>query len=85
MVKDAEWIYLHTPNGKGITDADTILKDQIDSLEDNDYTGIFLEILQIWKKTETPYERKMVQEMFETFTGMKLVDYFEKCVKDTTK
>lgn len=85
MAKDAEWIYQHKPNGKGITDADTILKDQIDSLEDNDYTGIFPEILQIWRKTETPYERKMVQEMFETFTGMKLVDYFEKCVKNTTK
>lgn len=85
MAEDAEWMYLHTPNGKRFTDADTILKDQIDSLEDNDYTGIFPEILQIWRKAETPHERELLQNLFEAFTGLKFVNYLKKCVEDTTK
>lgn len=85
MAEEAEWMYRHTPDGKGITDADTILKDQIDSLEDNDYTGIFPEILQIWRKAETPHERELLQNLFEAFTGLKFVDYLKKCIEDITK
>ena len=85
MEEEAEWLYQHTPDGSCIIDADTILKDQIDSLEDADYTGIFPEILEIWRKAETPHERELLQALFETFTGLKLINYFEKCVKNTTK
>ena len=85
MAEEAEWMYRHTPNGNGLTDADTILKDQIDSLEDNDYTGIFSEILQIWRKAETPHERELLQNLFEAFTGLKFVDYLKKCIEDITK
>lgn len=64
---------------------DTLLKDQIDSLEDNDYTGIFDEIVGIWKEAGSIEERRIVAKMFETFTGMKFKHYLEKCVKETTR
>lgn len=85
MEEEAEWLYQNTPDGNGIIDADTILKDQIDSLEDSDYTGIFSEILEIRRKAETPHERELLQDLFECFTGLKFVDYLKKCVEDTTK
>ena len=77
-------MYEHTPDGH-IVDGDTLLKDQIDSLEDNDYTGIFDEIVGIWKEAGSIEERRIVAKMFETFTGMKFKHYLEKCVKETTR
>lgn len=84
LLEMGDTLYKHTPDGH-IVDGDTLLKDQIDSLEDNDYTGIFDEIVGIWKEAGSIEERRIVAKMFETFTGMKFKHYLEKCVKETTR
>ena len=84
LLEMGEELYEHTPDGC-IVDGDTLLKDQIDALEDCDYTGIFDEIVGIWKDTGSIEERKIVAKMFETLTGMKFMHYLEKCVKETTR
>ena len=61
-------------------DGDTILKDQLDELCDEDYTGIYDEIIDIWKEARTDREKSLIKKMFETFTGISLKDYLEKCV-----
>lgn len=61
-------------------DGDTILKDQLDELCDEDYTGIYDEIIGIWKEARTDREKSLIKKMFETFTGISLKDYLEKCV-----
>ena len=61
-------------------DGDTILKDQLDELFDEDYTGIYAEIIGIWKEARTDREKTFVKKMFETFTGISLKDYLEKCI-----
>lgn len=61
-------------------DGDTILKDQLDELFDEDYTGIYAEIIGIWKEARTDREKSLIKKMFETFTGISLKDYLEKCV-----
>lgn len=61
-------------------DGDTILKDQLDELFDEDYTGIYAEIIGIWKEARTDKEKDLVKKMFETFTGISLKDYLEKCI-----
>lgn len=85
MDEKAEELYHYRPSGSGIVDGDTLLKDQIDSLCDEDYTGIFLEIANIWNIADTLYEKGLVQMMFEAFTGIKFADYLEKCIKETTR
>lgn len=84
LLEMGEELYEHTPDGC-IVDGDTLLKDQIDALEDCDYTGISDEIVGIWKDTGSIEERKIVAKMFETLTGMKFMHYLEKCVKETTR
>lgn len=85
MSEKAEELYHYRPSGRGIVDGDTLLKDQIDSLYNDDYTGIFSEIIKIWNSADMLYEKELVQKMFEAFTGMKFADYLEKCIKETTR
>lgn len=66
-------------------DGDTILKDQFDELFDEDYTGIYDEIIGIWKETKTEREKALVKKMFETFIGISLKEYLEKCIDVITK
>lgn len=66
-------------------DGDTILKDQIDELFDEDYTGIYDEIIGIWKEARTEREKALVKKMFETFIGISLKEYLEKCIDVITK
>lgn len=66
-------------------DGDTILKDQFDELFDEDYTGIYDEIIGIWKETKTEREKALVKKMFETFIGIRLKEYLEKCIDVITK
>lgn len=40
-------------------DGDTILKDQLDELFDEDYTGIYAEIIGIWKEARTDREKHL--------------------------
>lgn len=61
-------------------DGDTILKDQLDELCDEDYTGIYDEIIGIWKEARTDREKSLIKKMFETFTEISLKDYLEKCI-----
>ena len=84
LLEMGEALYEHTPDGH-VVDGDTLLKDQIDSLEDCEYTGIFDEIVGIWKEAGSIEERRIVAKMFEAFTGMKFKHYLEKCVKETTR
>ena len=51
-----------------------------DELCDEDYTGIYDEIIDIWKEARTDREKSLIKKMFETFTGISLKDYLEKCV-----
>ena len=83
-IKLAENLQSNTPAGC-IRDGDTILKDQIDSLSDEDYTGIFKDIIEIWKEAKTVRERQLLAKMFETFTGISMKEYLEKCIKNITK
>ena len=66
-------------------DGDTILKDQFDELFDEDYTGIYDEIIGIWKDAKTEREKALVKKMFETFIGISLKEYLEKCIDVITK
>lgn len=66
-------------------DGDTILKDQLDELFDEDYTGIYAEIIGIWKEARTEREKALVKKMFETFIGISLKEYLEKCIDVITK
>lgn len=83
-MKLAEDIQSNTPEGY-VIDGDTILKDQIDTLSDQDYTGIFTEITEIWKEGKTARERQLLAKMFETFTGISMKEYLETCIKKITK
>lgn len=80
----AEVLQSNTPEGY-VIDGDTILKDQIDELSDQDYTGIFKEITKIWKEAKTVRERQLFEKMFETFTGISMKEYLKKCIKNITK
>ena len=59
---------------------DTILKDQVDELLDEECTWVYAEIIGIWKEARTDREKSLIKKMFETFTGISLKDYLEKCV-----
>lgn len=83
-MKFVENLQSNTPAGC-IRDGDTVLKDQIDSLSDEDYTGIFKDINEIWKETKTVRERKLLAKMFETFTGISMKEYLEKCIKNIAR
>ena len=61
LLEMGEELYEHTPDGC-IVDGDTLLKDQIDALEDCDYTGIFDEIVGIWKDTGSIEKKKSLQK-----------------------
>ena len=83
MVSEANRLDILVKEKSFIIDGDTILKDQIDSLLDEDYTGIFREIIDIWNIADTPGEKRIAERMFETFTGMKFRDYIAKCIEET--
>lgn len=83
MVAEADRLDILIKEKSFIIDGDTILKDQIDSLLDEDYTGIFREIIDIWNYADTPREKRIAERMFETFTGMKFRDYIAKCIEET--
>ena len=83
MVAEADRLDILIKEKSFIIDGDTILKDQIDSLLDEDYTGIFREIIDIWNITDTSGEKRIAERMFETFTGMKFRDYIAKCIEET--
>ena len=83
MVAEADRLDILIKEKSFIIDGDTILKDQIDSLLDEDYTGIFREIIDIWNIADTPGEKRIAERMFETFTGMKFRDYIAKCIEET--
>lgn len=83
MVTEADRLDILVKEKSFIIDGDTILKDQIDSLLDEDYTGIFREIIDIWNIADTPGEKRIAERMFETFTGMKFRDYIAKCIEET--
>lgn len=83
MVSEADHLDILVKEKSFIIDGDTILKDQIDSLLDEDYTGIFREIIDIWNIADTPGEKRIAERMFETFTGMKFRDYIAKCIEET--
>ena len=83
MVAEADRLDILVKEKSFIIDGDTILKDQIDSLLDEDYTGIFREIIDIWNIEDTPGEKRIAERMFETFTGMKFRDYIAKCIEET--
>ena len=83
MVAEADRLDILVKEKSFIIDGDTILKDQIDSLLDEDYTGIFREIIDIWNIADTPGEKRIAERMFETFTGMKFRDYIAKCIEET--
>ena len=83
MVAEADRLDILIKEKSFIIDGDTILKDQIDSLLDEDYTGIFREIIDIWNYADTPGEKRIAERMFETFTGMKFRDYIAKCIETT--
>lgn len=83
MVSEADRLDILVKEKSFIIDGDTILKDQIDSLLDEDYTGIFREIIDIWNIADTPGEKRIAERMFETFTGMKFRDYIAKCIEET--
>lgn len=83
MVSEADRLDILVKEKSFIIDGDTILKDQIDSLLDEDYTGIFREIIDIWNIADTPGEKRIAERMFETFTGMKFRDYIAKCIEKT--
>lgn len=70
---------------ENVIDGDTILKDQIDELSDQDYTGIFKDIVGTWKEAKTVRERQLLAKMFETFTGISMKEYLKKCIKNITK
>ena len=83
MVAEADRLDILVREKSFIIDGDTILKDQIDSLLDEDYTGIFREIIGIWNYADTPGEKRIAERIFETFTGMKFQDYIAKCIEAT--
>lgn len=83
MVAEADRLDILIKEKSFIIDGDTILKDQIDSLLDEDYTGIFREIIDIWNIADTSEEKRIAERMFETFTGMKFRDYIAKCIEET--
>lgn len=83
MVAEADRLDILVKEKSFIIDGDTILKDQIDSLLDEDYTGIFREIIDIWNIADTSGEKRIAERMFETFTGMKFRDYIAKCIEET--
>lgn len=83
-IKIAGYLQSNTPEGF-IMDGDTILKDQIDTLSDEDYTGIFKDITEIWKEAKTIRERQLLAKMFEAFTGFPIKEYLEKCIKNITR
>lgn len=83
MVSEADRLDILVKEKSFIIDGDTILKDQIDSLLDEDYTGIFREIIDIWNIADTLGEKRIAERMFETFTGMKFRDYIAKCIEET--
>lgn len=83
MVAEADRLDILVKEKSFIIDGDTILKDQIDSLLDEDYTGIFREIIDIWNIADRPGEKRIAERMFETFTGMKFRDYIAKCIEET--
>ncbi len=83
MVAEADRLDILIKEKSFIIDGDTILKDQIDSLLDEDYTGIFREIIDIWNIADTSGEKRIAERMFETFTGMKFRDYIAKCIEET--
>ena len=74
MVAEADRLDILIKEKSFIIDGDTILKDQIDSLLDEDYTGIFREIIDIWNIADTSGEKRIAERMFETFTGMTFRD-----------
>ena len=83
MVAEADRLDILIKEKSFIIDGDTILKDQIDSLLDEDYTGIFREIIDIWNIADTSGEKRIAERMFEIFTGMKFRDYIAKCIEET--
>lgn len=83
MAAEADRLDILIKEKSFIIDGDTILKDQIDSLLDEDYTGIFREIIDIWNIADTSGEKRIAERMFETFTGMKFRDYIAKCIEET--
>ena len=84
MAEKAQELYHNTPTGEVVVDADTILADQMESL-DWQITGCGEVILQLCNKYTSPGERAAMAEMFAALTDMTLEDYLEKCVKETTR
>lgn len=78
-------LYSETPVGTPFRDADTILKDHMDSIDEVDYTGIFSEFYSIWNSTSKPGERLLLRKMFSLFTGMDIREYALECIAKTTR
>ena len=80
FVNEAEILYNNTPDSQ-IIDADTILADILEDSE-KEVTGLALEVFGIWKNSK---DRKTVEELFYSLTGVEFVDYIALCVENTTK
>ena len=64
-----------------VYDADTVLRDYMDDSTVEIGTGIG--ILKCWLKVESVKEQKVVEEMFELFTGEKFKTFVCDCIEQT--
>lgn len=88
LTAEALRLYENTPkDGRLFVDADTLLKDHLDSEneDENSFTFLFPEIVDVWKKATTFREMKLVEEMFQLLTGFSFKTYLRKCVAETTR
>lgn len=82
-VRDAERVLAlmaNTPDGT-IHDADTVLKDLIDSC-DFEETGLAKELIHIWQAS---YDKDHVELLFCLLTGCAFGDWLERCIRETTR
>lgn len=80
MVKTVRNLQNNTPEGL-IRDADTILADLLDE-GSYETSGIAEELFDIWENAK---DKKVVEDLFELFTGYEFDDYLKLCEKNITR
>ena len=80
MVKTVRNLHNGTPEGV-IHDADIILADLLDECS-YEISGIAEELFDIWENAK---DKKVVEDLFELFTGYKFDDYLKSCEENITR
>lgn len=80
LLQEVERLNNNTPNGV-IIDTDTILADIIKEA-DFEVTGLAQEIFNTWRRSS---DKKSVEEVFYSLTGIEFANYLLKCQKELSR